>query len=43
MSPFEAPYGRKCNTPISWDNLADRAIIGPELLKQMEEKMLEIK
>jgi hypothetical protein len=20
MSPFEALYGRKCNTPVSWDN-----------------------
>jgi hypothetical protein len=30
MSPFEALYGRKCNTPVSWDNLADRAVVGPE-------------
>jgi hypothetical protein len=43
MSPFEALYGRKCNTPVSWDNPADREIIGPELLKEMEEKMLKIK
>jgi hypothetical protein len=20
MSPFEALYGRKCSTPVSWDN-----------------------
>jgi hypothetical protein len=40
MSPFEALYGRKCNTPIRWDNLADR---GSELLKEMEEKLLKIK
>jgi hypothetical protein len=43
MSPFEALYGRKCNTPVSWDNPADRAVVGPELLKEMEEKMLKIK
>jgi hypothetical protein len=43
MSPFEALYGRKCNTPVSWDNIADREVIGPELLKEMEEKMLNIK
>jgi hypothetical protein len=43
MTPFEALYGRKCNTPISWGNPADRAIIGPELLKEMEEQMLKIK
>jgi hypothetical protein len=43
MSPFEALYGRKCNTPVSWDNPADRVIVGPEFLKEMEEKMLKIK
>jgi hypothetical protein len=43
MSPFEALYGRKCNTPVSWDNLADIEVIGPELLREMEEKMLNIK
>jgi hypothetical protein len=43
MSLFEALYGRKCNTPISWDKPTDREIIGPELLKEMEEKMLKIK
>jgi hypothetical protein len=43
MSPFEALYGRKCNTPIRWDNPVDRAVLGPELLKEMEEKMLKIK
>jgi hypothetical protein len=43
MSLFEALYGRKCITPISWDNAIDREIIGIELLKEMEEKMLKIK
>jgi hypothetical protein len=43
MSPYEALYGRKCNTPVSWDNSADRAIVGPKLLKEMEEQMLKIK
>jgi hypothetical protein len=40
MSPFEALYGRKCNTPVSWDNPTDRAMVG---FKEMEEKMLKIK
>jgi hypothetical protein len=34
---FEALYGRKCNMLVSWDNPVDKAIIGPELLKDMEE------
>ena len=36
LSPFEILYGRKCCTPISWDNPIDRLILGPDLLKEME-------
>jgi hypothetical protein len=43
MSPFEALYGRKCNTPVSWDNPTDRVVLGPELLKDMEDQMVKIK
>ena len=43
MSPFEALYGRKCNTPVSWDNPIDRAVVGPNLLREIEEQMLKIK
>jgi transposase InsO family protein len=43
MRPFEALYGRKFNTPLSWDNLADRVVLGPELLKDMEDHMVKIK
>jgi hypothetical protein len=28
---------------VSWDNLADRAVIGKDLLKEMEEQMTNIK
>jgi hypothetical protein len=42
MSLFEALYGRKCNTLVSWDNPADREVVGPDLLKEMEEQMLKI-
>jgi hypothetical protein len=43
MIPFEALYGRKCNTPVSWDNLADRVVVGLDFLREMEEKMIKIK
>ena len=43
MSPFEAFYGRKCTTPIRWDNLENIVVVGPDLLREMEEKMLKIK
>jgi hypothetical protein len=28
---------------VRWDNPADRAVFGPEFLKEMEEQMLKIK
>jgi hypothetical protein len=43
MSPFEALYDRKCNTPVSWDKLVVRVVVGPDLLRGMEEKMIKIK
>jgi hypothetical protein len=43
MSPFEALYGRKCNTPVSWDNPADREVVGPDLLKEMKDQMIRTK
>ena len=36
MSHFEVLYGRRCQTPVSWDNLADIIILGPDMLKEME-------
>jgi hypothetical protein len=42
MSPFEALYGRKCNMPVNWDNPSDHAVVEPDLLWEMEEKMLNI-
>ena len=36
LSIFETMYGRKCNTPISWSNLVDKLMLGPDLLKELE-------
>jgi hypothetical protein len=43
MSLFEALYGRKCNTPVSWDNPTNTTVVGPDLLNEMEEKIARIK
>jgi hypothetical protein len=43
MDPFETLYGRKCNTPGNWENLAHKAVVGPYLLREMEEQMTKIK
>eukprot|EP00253_Pinus_taeda_P020588 PITA_20588 len=43
MPPFEALYGRPCRTPLSWDRLEDRVIIGPELIHEMEAHVRQIR
>ena len=42
MSPFEFLYGQKCRTPVSWDNLADMIVLGPDILKDMEQIVKEV-
>jgi hypothetical protein len=37
MPPYKALYGRPCRTPLSWERLEDRVIVGPELIQEMEE------
>lgn len=37
MTPFESFYGRKFQTPISWDKIKDMISIGLESLAEMEE------
>ena len=43
MSPFKILYGRKCNTPVSWDNPIEKVVIGPKMIKDMKEQMIRIK
>jgi hypothetical protein len=43
MIPFEAVYGRNYNTPMSWENLEDHAIVDPDLLWELEEKMVKMR
>ena len=43
MSQFEALYGRRCKTLVSWDNPSDRVIVGPKMLKDMEEQVMKIR
>ena len=43
MSPYEALYGRRCRTLVTCDNLENRIVLGPELLKEMEQEVVKIK
>ena len=39
MPPFEALYGRKCRSPLYWDEVGERRILGTELVQQTKEKI----
>ena len=39
MAPYEALYGRRCRTPMCWTELNKYKIIGPDLVKDTEEKV----
>jgi hypothetical protein len=43
MSPFKVLYGRSCNTPISCSNPVNRISFGPDMLKEMEQQVAQIK
>jgi hypothetical protein len=43
MSPFEALYGRKCQTPLMWSNVGERTLEGPAFVKEAEEKVALIR
>ena len=38
MALFEALYGRKCRTPMCWDEVGERRLVGPELVQITSEK-----
>ena len=29
MAPYEALYGKKCRTPLCWDEVGERKLLGP--------------
>ena len=39
MAPFEALYGRKCRTPVCWDEVGERRLVGPKLVQTTSEKV----
>jgi hypothetical protein len=39
MAPFEALYGRRCRTLLSWSQTGERKIFGRDLISEAEEKV----
>ncbi|GJR87703.1 putative reverse transcriptase domain-containing protein [Tanacetum coccineum] len=42
-APFEALYGRKCQSLVCWAEVGDARLTGPELVHETTEKIIQIK
>ena len=43
MAPYEALYGRRCKTPICWDDADERKLLGLELVMKTADKVKVIR
>ena len=43
IAPYEALYGRKCRSPLSWREMGDKHLEGPDLIQETSEKVWMIK
>ncbi|KAL1533104.1 hypothetical protein AAHA92_33037 [Salvia divinorum] len=43
MAPYEALYGRKCISPLYWDEVGERRILGPDSVEEMIEIVRRIR
>ena len=42
MTPFEALYGKKCRTPVSWEKVGERSFHGPTVISETTEKVQKV-
>nr|GFC31661.1 putative reverse transcriptase domain-containing protein [Tanacetum cinerariifolium] len=42
-APFEALYGQKCRSPVSWTEVEKAQILGPKLIQETTEKIVQNK
>jgi hypothetical protein len=43
MAPYEALYGRRCRSPLYWDEVGERRILGPELVEKTVDAIYKIR
>ena len=43
IAPYEMLYGRKCRSPIHWDEMGEKKYLGPELVKETTEAIEKIR
>ena len=43
MAPYEALYGRRCISPICWETLGERSLVGPHWVQETSKKVQQIR
>jgi len=43
LEPYEALYGRKCRSPLYWDEVGERQLLGPEMIQDTKDKVTLIR
>jgi hypothetical protein len=39
MAPFKMLYGRRCRTPLFWNEMGERKVFGPDILEEAEKQV----
>ncbi|KAJ0827576.1 putative nucleotidyltransferase, Ribonuclease H [Helianthus annuus] len=43
MAPFEALYGRKCRSPVCWNEIGEAQLTGPDLILKTSDKIKKVR
>lgn len=43
MIPYKDLYGRECKMSVSWDNLVNRVVLGPNMITEMEQEVIKLR
>ncbi|GJT78124.1 putative reverse transcriptase domain-containing protein [Tanacetum coccineum] len=43
MASFEALYGRKCKSPVCWNEVRENQFTGPDIIQQTSDKLIQIR
>jgi hypothetical protein len=42
MASYEALYGRKCKSPLYWDEVGEWQLVGPEIIQDTKDMVVLI-
>jgi hypothetical protein len=43
MAPFEMLYGRRCRTPIFWNEIGEWQVFGPNIIQETEKQVCQVR